>query len=339
MRMFRRAYHLGLFCLLLIPQASAQSYTVTDLGTLPGGSFSSAQGINASGHVTGTANSANGDTHPFLWTQNAGMVDIAVTAVPSGESLQGFWINSTDQIVGSPGGGVAQQAFFYNGNFSYLSGGLPSSAKGINDSGQIAGHIAGALPLFHAAIWPSPTSAPVDIATTVATACGTSPSGDSDASFVNNAGLVAGHTSKHAFLYNILTAQVTCIPTPGPLSIAGAVNANGQVTVGYFDAGPSFQKTLIWTPTRAPITIPTLNNFTRVIGGVINDSGQVVGTLCTVCAGVDDLDRTAILQICGYPGRPECAAEGGGGEVFRQQETSCTISSLRHIYAGKPSLN
>jgi len=137
--------------------SAAPSYTVIDLGTLPGGSFSYAHSINAAGHITGNAGAANGDTHPFLWTPGTGMIDIAGSAISPGGNEQGFWINASDQIVGSPGGGVSQQAFYYNGIFSYLSGALQSSAKGINDSGQIAGHILGA----HAAVWPASTLSPL----------------------------------------------------------------------------------------------------------------------------------------------------------------------------------
>ena len=259
----------------------ATTYTVTDLGTLPGGSSSFGHGINAAGHVTGYATVANGDTHPFLWTPSAGMVDIAGSAIPSGGGAQGFWINNFDQIVGAPEA-TSQQAFFYNGTFSYLSGTSISSAKGINDSGQIAGHTSSA----HASVWLSSTAIPLDIDALAAETCGTA-TGNSDVSFISNAGLVAGHVNKHAFLYNIQNGQVTCIPTPGPQSIAGGINNLGQVAVSYFDPALTFQQTLIWSPNQPPITIPTINGFTRVIGGIINDAGQVVGQVCTLCADID----------------------------------------------------
>ena len=40
--------------------------TMTDLGTLPGGSASSAIGINASGQVAGNALTSSGYNHAFL---------------------------------------------------------------------------------------------------------------------------------------------------------------------------------------------------------------------------------------------------------------------------------
>jgi probable HAF family extracellular repeat protein len=46
--------------------AAATSYSVTDLGTLPGGTQSVAHGLNAVGWAVGTADTAAGDLHAFL---------------------------------------------------------------------------------------------------------------------------------------------------------------------------------------------------------------------------------------------------------------------------------
>ena len=51
---------------LLVPSATlAQQYTVTDLGTLPGGRGSSAWAINARGQVVGSATISD-HAHPLL---------------------------------------------------------------------------------------------------------------------------------------------------------------------------------------------------------------------------------------------------------------------------------
>ena len=131
----------------------------------------------------------------------------------------------------------------------------------------------------------------MDISATVSVACGTSPTA-SDSTFVSNTGLIAGTVNGQAFIYNTQTTEVTCIPNPGPFSVAGAINNLEQVIVSYFDSGYSYQGTIIWSPNAAAINIPTLYGDTRVIGGAINDSGEVVGNVCTVCA---DVDNRAIL--------------------------------------------
>jgi len=40
-----------------------------DIGTLPGGSTSSATAVNNAGQVAGSADTASGETHAFLWSR------------------------------------------------------------------------------------------------------------------------------------------------------------------------------------------------------------------------------------------------------------------------------
>jgi probable HAF family extracellular repeat protein len=66
------------FCLWLLlfltaaSIASAQSFTVTDLGAL-GGTSSGGLAINDQGDVVGEAILSNGAQEAFLWTSSAGM--------------------------------------------------------------------------------------------------------------------------------------------------------------------------------------------------------------------------------------------------------------------------
>src|SRR5215210_8415542 len=49
--------------------------TTTDLGTF-GGAGGVATGVNASGMVTGSAQTSTSEQHPFVWTQASGKTDI-----------------------------------------------------------------------------------------------------------------------------------------------------------------------------------------------------------------------------------------------------------------------
>jgi probable HAF family extracellular repeat protein len=49
----------------------AHFYVVTDLGTMPGGSSSSATAINDRDQVVGSSEVAGGNNHAFFWTAGA----------------------------------------------------------------------------------------------------------------------------------------------------------------------------------------------------------------------------------------------------------------------------
>src|ERR1039458_7571205 len=145
------------FLIMAAPVAFAQStYLVTDLGTLPGGSYSAASGINNNGQVVGGSAPTGGPDHAFLYSGGI-MSDL-------GTLLGGSWsaasaINNNGQVVGEADtSSGAQHAFLYSGGImSDLNGLIPTnsgwtltSANAINDSGQIVGSGTNTSGLFHA---------------------------------------------------------------------------------------------------------------------------------------------------------------------------------------------
>ena len=113
---------------------------MTDLGTL-GGAQSHGVGINASGQVTGYADTNNGAAHAFLISPPyTNLIDLGSLG---GDSI-GMAINSSGQVVGDS----TNLAFLYTSAIGIvnLNTLLPSgsgwalfSARGINDAGQITG--------------------------------------------------------------------------------------------------------------------------------------------------------------------------------------------------------
>lgn len=117
------------------------------MGTLIGGSFSGAYGINNAGQVTGVSATA-GSTHTshdglraFVW-QNGVMTDLG-TLGGSDSYSYGLGINDAGQIVGesSPAGLSPSHAFLWqNGVMSDLGTlGETSTANAINSTGQVVG--------------------------------------------------------------------------------------------------------------------------------------------------------------------------------------------------------
>jgi len=52
------------------------NYAITDLGTLPGGAYSQALGVNDNGQVVGLSQTSSGAEHAFLYQPGTGMVDL-----------------------------------------------------------------------------------------------------------------------------------------------------------------------------------------------------------------------------------------------------------------------
>jgi probable HAF family extracellular repeat protein len=78
-------------------RASADSFTLTDLGTLPGYSGSFALGINSSGQVTGFVRTANGGADQAYLYSGGVMTGLGTLG---GTQSQGYGINDSGQVVG-----------------------------------------------------------------------------------------------------------------------------------------------------------------------------------------------------------------------------------------------
>lgn len=115
---------------------------MTDLGTLGGGDYSSAQGINAAGDIVGTALDASTIYHAFLYSGGV-MHDIGTLG-------GGAWANDVNdhgQVVGWGFNGTEQHGFLYAGatmvDLNSLIAPIPgwsvTYTDAINNAGQIVG--------------------------------------------------------------------------------------------------------------------------------------------------------------------------------------------------------
>jgi probable HAF family extracellular repeat protein len=239
------------------------TYTITDLGTLPGDLSSAAYGINSAGQVVGESGA-----HAFLY--DGGMLDLG--SLPGSMRSGATGINDTGQVVGWSGTLYTEaHAFLYDGGTMLDLGTLPgdtfSRAHGINGKGQIVGvshrndgHT------FHAFLWDG-----------TMTDLGTLPGETaSSASGINDAGQVVGESGLHAFLYEggVMT-PLGALPGDS-FSIANAINAKGQV-VGYSYPFPPNAFHAFLYQDGLMIDLGTLGGQTSFANG-INAKGQVVGS-------------------------------------------------------------
>jgi len=238
---------------------------ITDLGTLPGGVFAYASGINDSGQATGASDLSNGSFgYPVRWSA-AGAIQRLGDTAPNRLG----WGSAID-----PSGRVAggQRPADSEGNplgILYGIDGTPTEfgpdlavASGINGRGQVVGG-----PGY---IWQN------GVVTHLA--------GVDAAVAINNSGVVAGTTGTHAVRWSAGT--VTDLGTLDGITynFAKAINDAGQI-VGYADPGCqpcATPRAWLWSAGGALLPLDTLVpagsgwQFTAANG--INDRGEIAAT-------------------------------------------------------------
>ena len=270
----------------LVAPSSAQTYAVTDLGVLAGGTYSDAAGINNSGQIVGSSSSASSGNSATLWSVDlAGGVtrtDLG-TGGYRGSFAQG--INDAGQIVGyltsgfNPDGVLpAPRAVLFSvgaggvANAPRDLGALPgqagSQAYAINQAGQVAG-----LSLtFANSFGGTPTLTTLESGGPVVKRLG--PSGVAGSAYaINSAGLVVGEYFASGSVRHVdLTPSSTS-------SRALGINASGQI-VGS-GAANGLIRPMLFTSANGVVTQTDLGvpaGFSYGEASAINSSGQIVGT-------------------------------------------------------------
>ena len=188
-------------------------------------------GINASGNVTGYANTTgNAAQHAFLY--DGTMHDLGTLG---GTNSYGLGINASGQVTGTAytTGDAANHAFLYDGTMHDLGtlGGTQSSGDGINDSGLVTG---GAYTTGnaaqHAFLYDGTMHDLGTLGGTNSYGYGINASGQ-----VTGYAYTTGNAAQHAFLYDDTNGMVDLNSLIDPLSgwvltEAGSINDLGQIT-------------------------------------------------------------------------------------------------------------
>jgi len=245
------------------------SYTLTDLGSLGGGS-GAGYGINDAGQVVGYATNSDHLGRATLWDGGVAF-DLGTLGGP--ESVANS-INSRGQVVGfSDNGEVPERAFLWqDGVMSDLGslGGRDSIAFHINNAGQVVGvsdtrpGMAGGAFLWDGGVM-------TDLGTLGGFGAGAF--GINDAGQVVGGSLLPNNQNEHAFLWQdgVMTDLGTL---PGdPDSEAAAINNAGQIVgaSGVIEDEIS-TRAAIWQDGTWNAIGP-LDSYATAI----NDAGQVVG--------------------------------------------------------------
>lgn len=255
------------FC--LAASAAAQTYTVTDLGTLHAGSArvhsvnNSGQAVGASGHPHGA------DTHAFFWQKQGGIRDLGT--LPGGDYSAAYAINDSGVVVGTSNTSITTHAFSWTqakglSDLGTLPGANASSALAINNQGQIAGSSGG-----HAALWSGGSIQDL----------GTLGGATSEAHGINEGGDVVGESDTssgpHAFLWKAGVMQNLGVLPGDTSSRADHVNDSGMV-VGSSE-GSGGVRAFVWTSSTGMQPLASDGIYSEAFD--INSDGQVVGVQAT----------------------------------------------------------
>ena len=255
------------FC--MATSAEAQSYTVTDLGTLHAGS-ARVHSVNNSGQVVGGSGHPHGaDTHAFFWQKQGGIRDLGT--LPGGDYSAAYAINDSGMAVGTSNTADSTHAFSWTQakgltDLGTLPGTNASSALAINNAGQIVGSSGG-----HAALWSGGSIQDL----------GTLGGATSEAHGINNLGVVVGESDTssgpHAFLWKAGAMQDLGVLPGDTSSRADHVNDSGMV-VGSSE-GSGGVRGFVWTSSTGMQALAADGIYTEAFD--INNEGQVVGQQAT----------------------------------------------------------
>jgi probable HAF family extracellular repeat protein len=289
-----------------IQRAAGESeIIITDLGLIPGGTFSSGLAINDEPVIVGLANDSSFDIERPFWNANTGVIigfadnfNPASTAIPeelnesremAGTEVYGdnvyqgiYWNPAGEAFVLPPLEGVDP---FYGSNHT--------KAHGINNQGQLAGAGKEGEPNFytHAALWLDQDTEAIDLGFLGQG----NPLNYSEAYGINDLSHVVGNSAIGSLIHGFLwrDGQMTDLGTLSGqvVSEASAINNTGLI------AGKCNIFPVVWeydpsNPGRAPRIrqLPIPAGFFAATTTAVNDAGDVVGY-----AGSPNIDSHAIL--------------------------------------------
>jgi probable HAF family extracellular repeat protein len=302
----------------------AATFTVQDLGTLPGGTNSAGYAINNAGDVVGSSELGGGRSHPALWAVGKPPKDLGL---PWGTFAAAYGINDAQTIVGYAAAGVTTVGWVWKkGTYTIVKPGTSSpyvSLVAINNSEVAVGWFRNVNPQQLHAFKYTLTGGVVDLHP--------GPNyKESVAYSINDQGVVVGSVKllngdRHVAMWSA-SGQFTDLGTlGGTYGEAAAVNALGQV-VG-ISSKSGRQMPFYW----ASGSMSSMGSVGEVSG--ISDKGRIVGSY----NGKALTRRNVGSGVVTLPGLP--VSWGGNGLAYAVNKcgsvTGMTSTAFRIYHAAR----
>ena len=282
------------FVLAAAAAATAQTYTITEIGVLKGDNESSGFWINNLGEVVGCSDSKTiqgypctglvAGQHAFSWTRSGGIKDLGT--LPGATVSGAGGINDSGTIVGysnvkgQPATNFVAVQWSSTGvitNLGTLAGGSSSAAFVINSAGEVAGDSFLSNGLVDATSWTGQKIKNLGALPKAIFTAGLA---------INDNGYIVGESvfgygppfTSHGFRWNGSAMKDLGTLPGGVTSMANAVNSSG-VIVGQSD-GTSTRGTwhaVLWNTSGKIQDLGVLAGGTYSVAFGVNDSNVVVG--------------------------------------------------------------
>ena len=219
-----------------------------DLGTL--GVESEAADINDEGVVVGQSRTVKGVVHPFLWSNEVGMVDLGEAQQVHTRAVQ---INTSNKVLCKTFDSYVFQAYVWSPEGGLKDvGALDSSSpltvpQAMNEPGHVVGSSRGSEGTLKAFVW-TPETGIVEIEAP----------GWSEALDINDNDQVVGYSDNRAFIWSQQGGFLYIGPEDALFSAATSVNRFGQV-VGWARYQEDQPRAFFWGPQEGLIDLGGLN--------------------------------------------------------------------------------
>jgi len=277
----------------------AQTYSIKDLGALPGDSSSTAVGLNDLGQATGVSSGPS----TGVATLFSGGSAISLGTLRTSDASFGAALNASGQVVGydyASSLGVSHAFLYSNGRMIDIHSAslfpAGTAATGISDGGDIVGY----------GWYTSADSRPFLYSGGKMVDLGSLGGPDGSASAINDSGQIVGHSmttsgTTHGFLYSNGKMVDLGVPPGASNSTAVAISRNGEIAgAAWSNSGlnePAFYSNGAWS---ALGNVPGATWGTSTTG--VNASGQVVGSAAfPPIYGVRGIIRIGVIFVNGTP--------------------------------------